>query len=385
MRRFFVSLGLTGLLFPLLPAAQAHSLGESYLFLEVHADRISGRIEARLEDLDAVLDLDRDGDGKVSSTEFEAGADAARDYIAARLGLQGDGSDYGTEWREIEIIVADLGRFAQFFFETGPYSSSPETLGIDYAVLFDELPDHRGLLIVEYNQRTDVRNTDETVSLIFRDDRTHQELDLTAKPSWTRFLVFVREGIWHIWIGIDHILFLIALILPGVLQRENGRWKPVDNLKPALLHVVKIVTLFTIAHSITLSLAALDLVNLNIRLVESVIAASVVLAAVHGALGGRHVSWIVFVFGLFHGFGFANVLGHLAVDRSALVPVLLGFNVGVEIGQLAILLVAFPILYALRRWALYPRLVLQLGSALIATLALVWLLERAFDVTLIGI
>lgn len=188
-------------------------------------------------------------------------------------------------------------------------------------------------------------------------------------------------GMHHIWIGIDHILFLIALVLPSVLYRREDEWAPLEKFKPALINVIKIVTLFTVAHSVTLSLAALEVINLPGALVESIIALSIALAALHNIyprfLGKEWM--IVFGFGLFHGFGFASVLGDLNLGSDKLVTTLLGFNIGVEIGQVVVICIAFPILYLMRKWAYYVRF-MTIGSWLLIAISMVWFVERAFDI-----
>lgn len=153
------------------------------------------------------------------------------------------------------------------------------------------------------------------------------------------------------------------------------------RLGGAVKEVVKVVTAFTLAHSITLSLAALQIISLPSRLVESAIAASVVVAALNnlrGTIEGRR--WVMaFVFGLLHGFGFASVLADLGLPQNALVLALVGFNVGVEIGQLAIVAVFLPLAFWLRPTRFYRVGVLKVGSLLVAMLASWWLAQRLFD------
>ena len=151
--------------------------------------------------------------------------------------------------------------------------------------------------------------------------------------------------------------------------------------------VFKVVTSFTVAHSITLSLAALSVISLPSRLVESTIALSVVLAALNNlkpVVAERR--WAVaFVFGLVHGFGFASVLADLGLPQGALLLALVGFNLGVEAGQLAIVGVFLPLAYWLRHTWFYRRLTLVAGSLAIASLALIWLIERAFQLKLLNL
>jgi hypothetical protein len=199
-----------------------------------------------------------------------------------------------------------------------------------------------------------------------------------------QFVDYAREGVWHIWIGFDHILFLVSLLLPSVLLGSGKGRQPAERFAPTFWDVLKVTTAFTIAHSITLSLAALSIIQLPSRLVESAIALSVVLAALNNlrpVVRGRR--WLVaFGFGLIHGFGFASVLADLGLPQGALLVALVGFNVGVEAGQLAIVAAFLPIAYALRRSWLYRRVVFMGGSAAIALIGALWMVERIFDLRL---
>ena len=177
---------------------------------------------------------------------------------------------------------------------------------------------------------------------------------------------FVPSGIQHILIGPDHILFLIGLLLLG------GGWKA----------LVRIVTAFTIGHSITLSLAALGIVSPPARLIEPAIAASIVFVGADNLVRGRGRdvrAWIALVFGLVHGFGFANVLREFGLPREALGWSLFSFNVGVEIGQLAIVLVVATLLAAIRRRsdAIGYRVVYA-SSVVVIAAGSYWFVERVF-------
>ena len=149
----------------------------------------------------------------------------------------------------------------------------PERLTIDYRVLFDQVPGHRGFLLVEHNWATGTFANEGRISLIFSPGSTRQEFDIASGGRLRGFLAVVWLGTDHIWMGFDHVMFLVALLLPAVLVRRGGRWREGANFMPALINVVKIVTAFTVAHSVTLTLASLGLVHLPGRLVEVVIAA----------------------------------------------------------------------------------------------------------------
>ena len=201
-----------------------------------------------------------------------------------------------------------------------------------------------------------------------------------------QFIAYAREGVWHIWIGIDHILFLISLLLPAVLFSTAQGWTPVERFAPAFWDVFKVVTSFTVAHSITLSLAALSIISLPTRLTETAIAVSVLLAALNNIWPVVHGKrWMVaFGFGLIHGFGFASVLADLGLPQGALLTALVGFNLGVEAGQLVIVGAFLPAAYFMRPGVLYRRVILTGGSAVIAFLAALWTLERGFNLQLLS-
>jgi hypothetical protein len=237
-----------------------------------------------------------------------------------------------------------------------------------------------GLLRVESGERTDaVAYTVDTPA--------HQFSLAGTEGRWRQWMTFVAEGIWHIWIGFDHILFLIALLLPAVFRRKENAWVSTDRFSPAAMNVLKIVTAFTVAHSITLSLAALEIVTLPSQWVESAIAASVVLAATNNLYPWfRDKGWLVaFGFGLIHGFGFANVLGELGLSRSTLAAALVGFNIGVEIGQLAIVAIFLPAAFLFRRTWFYRVLVFKAGSVVVILIAAAWMIERIFEIRIIPI
>jgi hypothetical protein len=242
-------------------------------------------------------------------------------------------------------------------------------------LLFDVDPSHRGL--VQWIAPGGVA----AQALVFGTDSAEQKLALQPPNAWQTLRQYIVDGIWHIWIGFDHILFLLSLLLPSVLVRWKGAWEPVNSQRRAAVEVLKVVTAFTLAHSITLSLAALGVVTLPSRLVESVIAASVVLAALNNLRGTvERRRWLLaFVFGLVHGFGFASVLADLGLPQGALVLALVGFNVGVELGQLAIVAAFLPLAFSLRGTRFYRVGVLTGGSILVALIASWWFMQRAFN------
>jgi hypothetical protein len=360
-------------------AALAHKSSDSYLFLDTGAGQADGTLQGQwdiaLRDLDFAIGLDDNDDGDLTWGEVKAHQDDIAAYAFSHLRLEGDGK--ACPIGSVSHLVADHtdGAYAVLKF-TATCPAAAHALTVDYRLLFDLDPQHRGLLRLQRGAQveTAVLGPDHGV-------QTFEVGDVSAMRQLYQYLV---EGIWHIWIGYDHILFLLSLLLPAVLVRRNGSWQAVGQFTDAFWYVLRIVTAFTFAHSITLSLAVLGVITPPSRLVEAAIAVSVVVAALNNifpVFPGRR--WVVAgAFGLIHGFGFASVLVDLGLPQGALAIALFGFNLGVEIGQLSIVSVFLPLAFLLRRTNFYRTAVLTSGSAAIVVIASVWFAERAFKLQL---
>jgi hypothetical protein len=356
--------------------AWAHKASDSYLTLDVRGRHIDGQWDIALRDLDAAIGLDGDGNGELTWNEVRARQPAVADYALTRLRIAGGGSACPLHVTEQLLDDHSDGAYAVLRL-AGECEADVARIVIDYRLLFDIDPQHKGLLQLKHDGRV--------ATAIFAPDSARQALWLAGASGWRQFGDYVRHGIRHIWTGFDHILFLLSLLLPAVLVYRDRAWQGGAALRTAALDVLKIVTAFTLAHSITLSLATLGIVALPSRFVESAIAASVALAALNNlwpVLHGRRAA-VAFAFGLLHGFGFASVLVDLGLPRTALAQSLLGFNIGVEIGQIAIVAVFLPVAFLARNTAIYRRVVVGAGSLAIALVALVWLAERGLNIKLL--
>lgn len=370
--------------------AQGHAPEQGFIFLRVYeTDGIEGRFEIQAEDLNKIFDLNLLKEGNNISA-IQPHYKAIQQYILANSSFKSSAGKHNIIFKDLGVLATGLGDYIQLFFDLDNVDPLPDTMNVTYNIAFKEAPNHRGFLTMEYNWKAGVINNESNISLYFTPSSPTDTLDLTKVSIWKGFVAMIKQGIWHIWIGTDHIFFLIALILPAVVRRKREAnlspiksWEPVPQFKPAFYYILKIVTFFTIAHTITLSLAALQVVSLPGWIVESIIAFSIGLAAFHNIIPifkGR--DWVIaFVFGLFHGFGFASVLGDIGLKDEFLVYSLLGFNIGVEIGQLAIIAAIFPILYLIRKRKLYPK-ILILGSMFLILASIYWIIERVFDINL---
>ena len=433
------------------PAALAHKASDAYVTLQVADADIDARIDIALRDLDRDLDLDTNADDQLSWKEVRTRWQDIAALAHRDIRFSADGArctpqpDAASDADAPALAQHSDGTYAALRLHW--HCAAPvRELSVEYELFARTDPTHRGIARVSRAGATDdpllavlspgngwhrfklptpvpvavsapsasdaapaaPSTTPPSVSTIapnppattaMQAAAASNEVDIAstadadAQPSsiWG----FVREGVHHILIGYDHILFLLSLLLPSVWIRSrvvdprNGiartRWIPSDNLKLALTNVLKVVTAFTVAHSITLALAVFDIVDPPTRWSESIIAASVVLAALNNIWPVvSEARWkLTFVFGLVHGFGFASALKDAGLAKGALVAPLIGFNVGVEIGQLCIVAIVLPAAWALRGTRGY-RGAFAGGSLVIATVAGLWFVQRAFDLSLIA-
>ncbi|WP_345271868.1 HupE/UreJ family protein [Flaviramulus aquimarinus] len=395
-RRLLSFLLFTFLLFPICNAF-AHHPDNSLLYLRVYENaNIEGDFHINVNELNDVLGFNLSQ--HTSIEEITPHLNKIKAYLLKNTSFSYQNKAYSIVFTdEIDFLWVTYGDFIILDFYLENTEMTPDELDVTYKVFIEEEPHHMNLLGIAYNWKAGLINNEKNIALNFSNNDWNKTLSLKEGSIWTGFNAMIKQGIWHIWIGIDHILFIIALILPAVVRRRINitegaqssskfniwSWEPVDKFKPAFLYIVKIITFFTIAHTITLSLASLQIIELPSQFVESIIAFSIGLAAYHNIkpiFKGR--DWVIaFVFGLFHGFGFASVLGELGFNGEHLTLSLLGFNIGVEIGQLAIIAAIFPLLFLIRKLKLYPKFLVYL-SVLLIIISLYWLIERAFDIDL---
>ncbi len=369
---------ILGLLAP--AAAVGHAVGEDYVFLSIQESHIEGHFEIHFGDLESKLGLELDPSPEAAAAEVNRTAARVRAYIEENFAVAPEGGEpFDFEFTHQDVTALPQGNFAQYHFrlDTGPL---PDRLALHHSMFYEDDKLHRGLVLLEYNAKTDTTYPSEYTAMVFSPRNRDQTLDLTDVPALMGPREMIPQGVWHIWIGIDHVLFLLALMLSTVLVRVEGRWRPLERFPPALWNLLKIVTVFTIAHSATLLLAALDLVSVPPRLVESVIALSIVLVAANNIFGAvREGSLLIILgLGLFHGLGFASVMGHLPFRMVDLLGVVIGFNIGVELGQIAIVALVFPLLFWLRRASFYQPYILKGLSAVLIVISSWWFAQRAF-------
>jgi len=377
-RALWVCAGLFGVVGPV----QAHKSSDSYLQIDAGSTGTTLRWDIALRDLDAALDLDANEDGKLTWAEVKAAWPRVQDYGLAHLQIEGCAlrvTDRALERR-------NDGAYAVMFIASD--CVLPTAPVIRYSLFREVDPTHRGIARVQ--------RAGEPLALLMLDPTQAAVVPAASPPAASTVAdahagssrwEFLREGIRHILTGYDHVLFLLCLLLPSVMRRTPDGWRPVERLSQAVLPVVGIVSAFTVAHSITLGLAAMKIVSLSPAFIEPAIAVTIILAALDNVWPIFPVRRVVvtFFFGLIHGFGFAGVLAELNLPTSAFAWALLQFNVGLEIGQLLIVVCVTALLFLLRQRPRYRSWVIRGGSFAAILVGVLWLIERTANVSLMPI
>ena len=366
--------------------AGAHNANQSYVYLDIYDSSVEGRIEYPTQDLNEVLGLaiPTDPDGALAGAE--ANEAAIHRYSDEHFGMfEVSGEEWEIEFGELEILEVGNGSYIVVNFAVvREFVDVPRTFTVSYDGIIHQIPNRDALLVIGTDWGSGTFNNEASELLRFTPETSVQTVDLGNTSFWSGFAGVVALGTEHIRIGTDHILFILALVLPSVLVfREVVGWQPSSSFGSSLWRVLKIVTMFTIAHSITLTLGGLGIVEFPPAMVETVIAVSIILAALHNIKPiFMNKEWIIaFGFGLFHGFGFAGLLSDLGLTQSRQFVSLLGFNLGIEIGQAVIIIVIFPALFLARRTRVYLP-AMYFGSVILITIAAAWALDRALGVDL---
>lgn len=369
------------------PAA-AHSGLSTYLYLDVTDSTLGGRVEMPVPFMREALGFTLVGNDEALLSELIASEDRIDAYLEEHFEIGAGGAVFDKEFETPTLFYSDAEEESDNYVVVGfevdlPTSTVPRQLDVTFDPFLDELDGRDALLLIANDWEGGViENEREWLVAFTAAERTHS-VDL-GDTGWIKtFTESVDLGVDHIRTGPDHILFILVLLLPSVLVFSSA-WRPAKSFRSALWRVSKIVTMFTVAHTITFSLAGLEILPLPpSKLVEAIIALSIAAAALHNLKPiAVNKEWLIaFAFGLFHGMGFASLVEGLDVDRSTQLIALAGRNVGIEIGQTGVVLLMFPALFLLRRTR-YFRGFFTVASIALVLVSLGWMIERVFEVDL---
>ena len=355
--------------------AHAHQSKENYITIKVQNNTLILTCDIETDNFENVLKLDDNHNNIISWNELYKHKHEIQAYILNHIFIIQNTQNITLKVSDYKIYRREDQSYLSLTLRNDTYNSENSTL-FDYQLFFDIDPLQRLFL--------SRKKEGQEIIQIFSPHQPRQNIN-SEKPSlFKQFNTFWKEGIWHIWIGFDHLLFLLMLLLPALIEKKGKVYQRVPSLRSALLKTLSIITLFSVAHSLTLSAAFLDLASLNSKVVESLIAFSIILTAFFNLIGyiPKRIYVLIFIFGLLHGFGFANALGEISLSHLDMIITLIGFNLGVESGQILLLLPLFPLLFILAKYRVYQTFIIKSLSLLTLILSVHWLIQRLFNVTL---
>ena len=341
-------------------SVQAHKSSDAYVKLRLEQHQAHLRVDIALRDLSNAIELDGNDDQNITYAEVKAAWPAIETMVLAGVSVEGCSLKPVSQALERR----NDGAYAALFLQ-GPCEANA-TGQLRYHLLKDIDPTHRAIAHLVSSNGSEVVRVINPVQV--------EEPKPLLSPS-----NFVLEGVNHIVDGYDHLLFLVCLLLPAVMTRRTGQWHAVQNWGPAFWPALGLVSAFTLAHSITLTMAAMRWLSPPSAWIEVAIAVTIMLTALDNlrAFLPQRRAWVAFVFGLIHGFGFANVLAELNLPTERFAWALLQFNVGIELGQLAVVSVLLGALFLLRQQKHYAGLVVRGGSIGAFVMGSFWLVQRS--------
>ena len=343
----------------------AHDPGTSFAHVVVSENNINLTITYNLSDIETLVIINTNHDEQYSQTEL----DNARAELIEQFSK---GIEFRIEntLRAADDIDLSIEKNENLILKLDFSITNTSTFSLYMPILKQFPRGHRQYFLANKNN--------ESYQHVLSADSKPIYFNLTSNNSAATFIPFYLQGIGHIFAGFDHILFLLTLLLPTILIFSKNNEDELTKLKPVMIDTFKIITAFTLAHSITLGLAVMQVIQLPGRLVESMIAFSIIVCAINNLKPILPTSrWtLALVFGLIHGFGFASALADLGVEsKKSMIP-LLGFNLGIETGQLAIVMLVLPIIYIIRHSNIFRIWIFKGGSIVTILIASVWMLER---------
>jgi hypothetical protein len=357
--------------------ASAHPMPSSSIVLRFHRTEIHAELTLPIGELalgwEKPLPLD------AARTVREYGVELV-EYVRAHVRPSTpDGRPWTVAVRRLTPVAEQEPDVQVELTMTPPPGASVDRLSFHYDAIFHHLVTHTAVVTLASDWRNGVTSEAPVLLGTMRDTNATIAIDRSGGSWFQGFSAMFRLGTRHIAEGTDHLLFLLALILPAPLVASGGRWGGYAGAKTASRRIVRVVTAFTVGHSITLVFGALGWVRLPGALVESAIALSILVSAVHALIPifrGREV-FIASGFGLVHGLAFATTLAGYGLDPLTMLSSVMGFNLGIEAFQLLLILAAMPWLVLLARSRVYAPLRIA-GAALTGIAAAAWFAERAF-------
>jgi len=360
----------------------AHGKRENYVWVNIEQDHIDGRFELNVKDIRSKLGIQLPESEAERDKVLDETAGLVQTYLLDNFSLSFDGEERKIQFSGVSPPDEENSRWVKYHFRVEGVPEN-DLFEIQNSIfLSDELlkldPLHKSLVLLDYNKFRGLDFGSENTAVIFGPHVKEASFSTIKTPEILVADDFLYQGLIHIWFGLDHMLFLFTLLLTTVLLYKNKQWEPIPKVSGALINLLKIITIFTVSHSITLVLAVLGWVEVPTTLVEAIIAGSIIVVAFNNIfpLFSTHTWLLIFVFGLVHGLGFASAMGDLQFRNVKIEKVLILFSIGIELGQIAVVCVVLPLLYWIRKTVAYRKLIMPGLSLLCAVVAGFWFGQR---------
>ncbi|MCB0838312.1 MAG: HupE/UreJ family protein [Bacteroidetes bacterium] len=378
---------LIGSLLSIIHTVMGHPMPHSILSFDVKSDKIYADLKIPIKELQFAVPFDvSEHTETLLNTERR---NQLEGYFLAHIHAR---SHDGHDWK-ISLIEATLGETEQI--ATGKYQElilrllmqppkggSVRRFDLFYDAIVHQVVTHKIFVTIKQDWQSGRIDTLEKhlglIELSFADNTILPlSVSLDEGNNWKGFLAMVRLGIRHITEGVDHLLFLLVLLLPATLIPFNNRWTAFSGTRNSIVNIFKIVTAFTIGHSLSLIFGALHWISLPSQPVEIFIAFTVLIAAIHALrpIFFEREIYIASIFGLVHGLAFSTVLSELHLETVEMIYSILGFNIGIELMQLFIIFLTIPWLIILSKNKHYQYLRV-VGAIFAIIVSLAWMIER---------
>ncbi|MFT4031522.1 MAG: HupE/UreJ family protein [Siphonobacter sp.] len=358
----------------------AHPMPNSVLLLDVFSENIICKIHIPLKEMKLAVSFDVDNLQNLNlqnkelveylNSHFQVLDNNQKPLVKKLLNITTETTEQTGTGQYAELI-------ADYEIPTNSRSFT-----IDYNAIIHQVNSHKAMVVVRQDWETGKTGEENTevgvIGYSLNEGRSNLlKIDLKKGSNWTGFKSMVKLGLHHISEGTDHLMFLLVLLLTAPLICISRKWQSNPSSKQSFIKILKITLAFTIGHSLTLILATLGVLSFPSKIVEIIIALSILITAIHAikAIFPNRENIVAIVFGLIHGLAFSSILSDLNLEKGRLALSLIGFNIGIELMQLIVILMVIPWLLLISRYQIYNSYKnILAGLAIISSLA--WMVER---------
>jgi HupE / UreJ protein len=371
-------------IFPLF--ALAHPMPNSILNLDIGEKTIQAEVQLPLSELQSAMNIDL---GQNPENQLDNYKNAIQTYFFNHIKIK----DWTIVVGDIAITDANQeasGDYKELNLKITLMPNDPQNLrnfDLYYDAIVHQVVTHETLISIRNDWKTGVYGENAAqIGVINMDIPTSTvkpfEVRLEKGSTWTGFFALFQLGMSHIKEGTDHLLFLLVLLIPAPLLVENRRWSGYIGTRKSLWKLLKIITAFTVGHSVTLLFGTLGWIPFSTKLIESLIAVSILLSAIHAIfpLFFQKETYIAAGFGLIHGLAFSNTLSNMPLTPSQMALSILGFNLGIEAMQLFVMCLILPSLLVICYFSTQNYQYFRIVAAILAIVAAsAWLVERVTE------